>query len=1107
MKQTFTRFTAILILLSCMAGAKIYAQETSGGLTGKIVDAKGQTIPGATVSAIHLPSGTPYNTSSGNDGRYNIPNMRIGGPYTIKVSFVGMTPQTKDNINVTLGALATLNFVLQDNSTQLAVVNVTASAGTKANTYGTGTNISGAQLKRLPAISRSLQDFTRLTPQVNKDNSFGGTNFRYNNVTIDGAINNDAIGFSPALGGQTGSSGQPGSSTRTNPVSIDAIQDIQVYLAPYDVKIGNFTGGSVNAVTRSGTNEVTGSIYAFGRNASLVGPDNAGGTGDKEPSSFYDYQTGIRVGLPIIKNKLFFFTNEEITRRQDPVLLTASSPSEQGVITQADADAITNFMKTKYGIDPGSSGAYNIYARSNKFFNRLDWNINDKNQLSIRNNTITSQATNLERDQQNFRFGSIDYETVNNQTSTVAELKSRISNSLSNSLVAGYTDIHDFRNPLSSTSLPQMQIAGESPGSTIYIGTDREASIFNMRQKTFEFTDNLTWFKGKHTFTVGTHNELYNITYDFVNSWNGRVDYGATNPTGSAAISGIANFLASQPTRVRGSYNYTNDSRDDIYNNNPSARFNVNLYSLYFQDEIQVSDKFKITPGIRFDLADVPNKQPLSPRTTATPADPTYGTTFTLTQLGAIQNQYLGNVQFSPRVGFNYDANGDKSVVIRGGSGLFTGRIPFAWMGYAFYNNGTTYGFFDKKYAYKTPTDRPATGSDPINNGSSGIGDFIKQQPDPNNPGQNINISNPNSQTQVDVIDNHFKMPQVWRNSLAFDIVTPNKYKFTFEGIYTKTITDLLFQQPNLVDAESYYAYDTQHQQPIFTGKALNSNLVASYILSNTSQGYRYNLTAQVSKSYDFGLDAMVAYTYGQSKDMINGIRNSMESNWQLNQALNPNDPQLATSNYEIKHRIVSNLNYRFNWNKANTTNISLYLSAQSGSPFSYGFVNATIDGTGQQVSLAYIPNTGETANFFQDIPGGATAVQQAQAFDNFINSNDYLNSRRGKFTERNGAFTPWNTQADLRISHDFTFGPKKKQVITLTYDIINLTNLLNKDWGKLYYVTAAFNSTSSVGLASTGKTSAANYPIYTWSSPAAPYLTDNFASRYQMQLGVRYSF
>ena len=1105
MKKLFTLLIFLVTLTGLFFNTKLFAQETSGGLTGKVLDAKGETLPGATVTATHIPSGTVYRAGTGSDGRYNLPNMRIGGPYTINVNFIGMAPQTKDNINVGLGALASLNFILKDNSTQLAEVKITAAAGARANTYGTGTNISGRQLRNLPAISRSLQDFTRLTPQVNKDNSFGGTNFRYNNVTIDGAINNDAIGFSPALGGQTGSSGQPGSSTRTTPVSIDAIQDIQVYLAPYDVKIGNFTGGSVNAVTRSGTNDVSGSVYGFGRNAALTGPDKAGGTNEKEPSSFHDYQTGFRLGLPIIKNKLFLFTNEEITRRQDPVLLNASSPSEQGVITQADADKITNYLKTNYGFDPGSSGAYNIYSRSNKFFNRLDWNINDKNQLAIRNNTITSQATNLERDQQNFRFGSIDYQTVNNQSSTVAELKSRISNSLSNSLVVGYTNIHDFRNPLSSPSLPQIQITGEQPGSTIYIGTDREASIFNLRQKTIEFTDNLTWFKGKNTFTLGTHNELYRITYDFVNSWNGRVDYGATNVNG-VKTSGIDNFLLNQPTRVRGSYNYTNDSRDDIFNNDPSAQFNVNLYSLYFQDEIQVSDKFKITPGIRFDLADVPNKQPLSARTTATPADPYYGNTFTGTQLKDIKNQYLGNVQFSPRVGFNYDINGDKSVVLRGGSGLFTGRIPFAWMGYAFYNNGTTYGFFDKRYGYTKASDRPAAGSDPLRNGSNGIGDFINKQPDPNNPAQNVSISNPNSQTQVDAIDNNFKMPQVWRSSLALDYVTPNKYKFTFEGIYTKTITDLLFQQPNLRDSAKYYAYDVQHQQPIFTGKTLNSNLSASYILSNTSQGYRYNLTAQVSKSYIFGMDAMIAYTYGRSKDMINGIRNSMESNWQLNQALNPNNPQLATSNYEIRHRIVSNLNYHLNWNKFNTTNISVFLSAQSGSPFSYGFVNTTIDGTPQQVSLAYIPKVGETVNFFQDIAGGQTAAQQAQAFDSYIGSNSYLNSRRGNFTERNGARTPWNTQADLRIAHDFSIGNAHKQSITISYDIINLTNLLYKNWGKLYYVTAAFNSTASVGLASASKT-VNNYPIYTWSTPASPYLTDVFASRYQMQLGVRYSF
>jgi hypothetical protein len=299
----------------------VIAQETSGGLRGIVKDGTGQPLPGAIVVAVHTASGTKYGTATGTDGRYNLPGLRVGGPYSIEIKFLGMNTETRNIPQVTLGETLLLNVVLTDNTKSLSEVVIKGQKkGPAANTYGTGQNISRDQISQLPTINRSITDVTKLVPQGSKDNSFAGTNFRYNNVTIDGAINNDAIGFSPSVGGQTGTSGMPGSSTRTNPISLDAIEDIQVYIAPYDVKIGNFTGGSINAVTRAGTNEVHGAVYAYGRNASMTGPDRTGTELNKKlPDAFYDYQTGFRVGFPIVKNKIFFFTNEEITRRQEPV--------------------------------------------------------------------------------------------------------------------------------------------------------------------------------------------------------------------------------------------------------------------------------------------------------------------------------------------------------------------------------------------------------------------------------------------------------------------------------------------------------------------------------------------------------------------------------------------------------------------------------------------------------------------------------------------------------------------------------------------------------------------------------------------------------------------
>ncbi|WP_442589431.1 TonB-dependent receptor [Pedobacter sp. AW31-3R] len=1070
----------IFLLLLCFSFAAS-AQETSGTLNGTVLDAQGQPLPGAAIIAIHQPSGTKYATAADQKGRYYLPNLRIGGPYSIEAKMVSMKTDKKEDITIRLGASVTLNFALSDQSQQLSEVAIKATrAGAQASNYGSGKNISASQLKNMATVSRSITDITRLVPQASKDNSFGGTNFRYNNVTIDGAINNDAIGFSPSLGGQSGTSGMAGSSTRTNPISLDAIEDMQVYLAPYDVKIGNFTGGSVNAVTKSGTNTLSGSVYGFGRNAALTGKDRVGSLG-KMNSDFYDYQSGFRVGLPIIKDKLFFFSNQEITRRRDPQQLLAGSAETSHILSAADADAIT----AADHIDAGTGGNFNTYSKSLKFFNRLDWNISDKHQLAIRNNTIISEASHLDRDQQDFRFSSMAFVQKNNQTSTVAELKSRFSNQLSGNLLVGYTRVNDSRDPMGDPSLPQVQIAGRTPGTTIYLGTDREASIFDMKQRTLELTANLNYTTGKHTLTLGTHNELYHISYGFVNAWNGRVDYLS-----------IEDYINNNPYRVRGANAYGNNSRDYLLNN-PAAAFDMNMYSVYLQDEIRVSDKLKLIPGLRADMAYLPEMPQLSEKVQTALADPNFGRTYTYTPLNRIENKFLNKVQVSPRLGFRYDWNGDQSLVIRGGAGLFTGRIPMAWLAYAYYNTGDSFGGFDQKADQKPFV----PGSNPLQGGADGIGTFI---------GQNgAVLNNPNSgKTQVDLIDNGFVMPQVLRSSIGVDYTTANQWKFTLEGIYTKSLKDVLFQQLNVQDNPSYYAYDKGHQQPIYSG-TVDQRFSNIYLLSNTSKGYRYSLTGSVNKSIADRFQFSLSYTYGQSKDLSNGVRNSMESNWQLNQSLIPNNPALANSNFDIRNRIVSTFSYHKSWAKAGKTNVSLFFSAQSGSPFTYGIVNNSVQGLPQQVSLAYIPAQDEAIRFFQDNANG-TAAQQAAAFNAYVEGNEYLQSRRGNFTERNKGRTPWNIQADLHLSHDLFLSKTGKQLITLTADVVNLTNLISREWGIQYFSPNTFNSTSSVGLTPTlfpPAQNAGNYPVYEFNLPGRPYSIDYYGSRAQVQLGLRYTF
>ncbi len=530
----------------------------------------------------------------------------------------------------------------------------------------------------------------------------------------------------------------------------------------------------------------------------------------------------------------------------------------------------------------------------------------------------------------------------------------------------------------------------------------------------------------------------------------------------------------------------------------------------------------KILPGIRFDYTLLPQSQPLSAKSQQAFTDVYYGNTYLYTPLGNITNKYLNTLQASPRLGFSYDVLSNKRLIVRGGFGWFTGRIPFAWLGYAYYNTGDSYGAYDQRV--DIGSSQFQTGSDPLLRSRQGIATFAKQN------AQIVDNANA-GKTQVDVVDNKFIMPQIFRTSLAVDYTDKNGFKYSLEGIYTEVIKDVKFQQINIKDNPTFYTYDTarwKRLQPVYPSGGINPQFTNVYEMSNTGEGRRYSITAAVDKKFRNGISANVAYTYGMAKDISNGVRNSMESNWQLNQALNPNNPQLAWSNFDIRHRIVAAANYRFSWGGGGNasrelratsgrlhmaTTISLFFSAQSGSPFTYGFVNYTAQNTPQQVSLAYIPFESEAVNFFQaytDASGNTiTVAQQARAFNDFINNDKYLCTRRGRFTERNEGRTPWNTQLDFHFAQDFELNKgNRAHVISLTWDIINLTNLLNKSWGWVYFSPNTYNSTASIGLMpyTPGKISQ-GYPLYQFQDPGKPYSIDFFSSRWQMQVGVRYSF
>ncbi|MBS1776196.1 MAG: TonB-dependent receptor [Bacteroidetes bacterium] len=1081
-----------LLLGLCLSSTKSIGQETSAMLSGTVRDDKKELIPIATIVVKYEPTGSVTSTETSINGRFTIVNLKPGGPYTISAFYAGFDPFIMPNIFLSLGENPSLDIAMKNAAgTTLKEVKVSANRG------GAGsTNINNKQLQTLPTLSRSLSDFTRITPQSN-NNSFAGTSFRYNNITMDGAVNNDAIGFSNSFGGQSGGgqAGTAGAGTRTTPYSMETIQEVQVQLAPYDVKLGNFTGGSINAVTKSGTNELHGNAYLYGRNAAMVGSFNG-----KMPSSFHDYQAGITLGGPILKNKLFFFTNFEIARRKEPTFYNAG---DQGApISVAQAEQIRNHMISKYGYDPGAYGPATISTNADKFFARLDYNINKKNTLSFRTIYTTGSGQNLERSSTNFQFGNTDFTQHTNNLNMVAELKSTIQPNLYNSLIGSYINVHEYRD-FPGQLAPFISINSDQ----IWLGTWREATIYNLRQKTYELTDNLTWIKNHHKLTLGTHNEFYNINYGFVNSWNGRWEYSSIN-----------SFLADQPSRIRGAYNFSTgeNTRQGLYNNVPGSTFNVNLLSGYIQDEWSISSRLKITPGIRVDYAMLPK----APNTDSVMQNlPDFQmqngqSSYSHTPFASINNKWLNNASISPRLGFNWDVNGDKNLVIRGGSGIFVGRMPFAWLGYAYTLSGNQFGNIDYNNIQTNGTKTIGLAMDP-----STLRDTVTK----------YGGASKSATRELNIVDNNLHLPTVWRSNIAADIKWADGWKLTLDAMYTKTIYDVKFQQINKRD--SFFNYQSgPTQTPVYQGSSMSSRYSNIYLLSNTSEGYRYNFTAQLSKSTSniafgnkqFSLYNSLAYTYGLSKDVANGIRNSFQSNYEVNPAISPENPQLAYSNFDLRHRIVSVHSINLKWNEHHNSNLAFFYSGQSGSPYSVIYSSSpNAFNNSSNATLAYIPANANDIKLsdVKDANGNITysVAQQRADMETFIEGNSYLSQHRGQYAERNALRTPWNHNLDLKLMHTWNFNVSKTRTnsLQLSLDIFNVLNLMNNNWGKQYFVSNVSNYCVPLFKAvndQNGKTpSSQGYaPTYQFQKPTNNgqyYTVDPISSRWQMQVGIKYSF
>lgn len=1049
-------FISTLFLFFSITQAK--AQITGAEIRGEITDETGLGLPGVVVSVIHQPTGTTYNLVSDINGAYYLTNLKPGGPYQLSYQYISYAKEQKADVFLRLGESKSINISLKPKVNELATVDIVSSKkdAQERNKKGTATNVDLEQMEKLPTLNRSLQDMTRVSPQT-AGNSYGGANYRYNNLSIDGVASNDAFGFQePGVGaGGSTAAGSPGALSKTQPISLDAVSEIQISTAPYDVKLGNFTGGSLNVVTRSGTNTTEGSVYNFTKSNAFTGRSPY--KSREKIERFSEYQTGFRLGGALQKNKLFYFINFENTRRSEPLLFAPGSKGS--VFDVADISALRDTVLNRYGYDLGNFGSRNLTTENNKLFFRLDYNLNENTQLVLRHNIVKATHENLSRSGTVFNYESQGFVHNSTTNSTVAEVKSRLGQKVFNNLILGYSTIHDFRDPLGEL-FPHIEINYNTAG-TIFAGSYREASVFQMNQSSYELSDNLTIYSNKHKITLGTHNEMYQFGYHFVTPYTGRWAYNS-----------LDDFYANMPSRIRGTYSLTDDSYDYNYNN-PSADFRVILSSIYAQDDFTVNDKLKVSIGLRFEGNLFLDSQNYSSEITSSQNFGQFGQD--------INNTFL----VSPRIGFNYSPN--SWMKVRGGSGIFAGRMPFAWAAYSHIYSGSQFGSVDV---------RPTGPVDLITDDYSQLGNL--------QPGKK----------EINIVDPNYKLPRVLRSSLAFDVNLPHDYKLTVEGVYTKTIYDIYFQNINLKDSSTTFENPGNDNRPIYLGSGdeqrVDNNFANVFLLTNTRLGYRYQASVSIAKNFSENLSVMAAYTYGVSKDLMNGVRVSPQANWGWNQTVDSRKPALSFSNFDLRHRVIASANYTLAYNEKWKTVFSVFGIANSGTPFTYIYAGDINRDASSVNDLIYVPNSAAEINLV-DIKDGQGNIlvskeQQWRDLDEYIKSDDYLSSRRGDFTERNGGRTPWNIQVDLHLGQDFTIqGKNGKHIFTATADIFNFTNLLNYRWGRQYFVP---NTTNAGYSLINVKTDADGEAKYTFTKPKSePYQIDGIASRLQMQIGLRYTF
>ena len=1057
--------SVFVLFLFCLTFT-LNGQVTTSGISGKVT-AEGELLIGATVQAVHEPSGTTYGTVTNADGRYSLQGMRTGGPYTVEVSYVGFQKAVYKNITLQLGETYLLDVKLTE-SLSLDEVVVTASKAALFNSQKTGAaqNFNQSQIQATPSVSRSIFDVTKMNPLgVNTASgmSFAGSSNKYNSFQIDGITNNDVFGLS--------SSGTNGGQAGANPISLEAIEEIQVVIAPYDVRQGGFTGGGINAITKSGTNTFHGSAYWYYNNENFYG--KTPGKDAKERKKLGDQSSatyGFTLGGPIVKDKLFFFANYERVKETYPSSNNIGSTESNLDVKEVD-QIVNKISQLTGGYNAGGYGPQDIDTYSNKILTRLDWNINEQNKFTVRYSFLDGRKMVFSNSVSSAKLNDNGYFMNNKTHSLVSELNTQFTPSWSNEFRFGWTNVRDYREPIGQP-LPNITInnlinnGDPTKKSSLELGTERNSAANALDQDIFTLEDNLIWNKGNHTITLGTHNEFFHMKNLYI-----------TNIYGSYVYNSLDDFLTVGTANevLPNSYEYSYSNEKITGTDRWAPVFGAAQLGFYAQDEWKVTNRFSMTYGLRLDIPLLFDK----PR-----ANEVFNSSTVATSMGLATDQMpTTKVLWSPRVGFRWSLNEDRTTLLRGGAGIFTGRVPFVWISNSFGNAGVEM----VRTAY-----------------SSSLGNYpsdFKFNIDPNKQYKDPNAKVPTS--EVDVMAKNFRFPSVFRANLAVEQMLPFGIRGTLEGLYSKTLNNILYENINY-QWKGETLNNGGDDRPVYEKQ--DNHFTQVMLLKNTSKGYTFNITTKLEKSFDFGLNAMIAYTYGQAKSLNDGNSSQAYSGWKYNATYYGDmNPELTWSMFDVRNRVIGSVSYRKEYAKHFATTVSLFYNGQTGGR--YSLLDYTdLNKDGYRNDLMYVPTDAELEKMvFTDIHSNnntVTAAEQKDALIKWIEGNGELRKSKGTHIKRNQMTLPFEHHFDFHFAQDFFVDiAGQRNTIQLNFDIINVGNLLNKKWGMYYQTNSGYDLTP---LTTKIGTNGATYQFY---DPGEMYTNTNITSRWHAQVGLKYIF